>query len=143
MKVNYPLNHYWYDTNLLPHTVFNYVMSRDFIVKKSVQWGTNSVSLQNWRNLYGIVSYQNFFCIYITICISSACGSQVHVWVICMSQWHLDCSVSQVGQQVWAMPLSTVDLTLILAWEFMWLHYQDNFIYKNSLLLHIVRIVKI
>ena len=37
MKVNYALNHDWYETSLLPQAVLSYVMSIDFIVKKSVQ----------------------------------------------------------------------------------------------------------
>ena len=37
MKVNYALNHDWYETSLLPQAVLNYVMSIDFIVKKSVE----------------------------------------------------------------------------------------------------------
>ena len=37
MKVNYALNHDWYETSLLPQAVLNYVMSIDFIIKKSVQ----------------------------------------------------------------------------------------------------------
>ena len=50
----------------------------------------------------------------------------VHMYVCtCMS--HLDCSVGQVGQQVW--PNSTLDPTLILACEFVY-SYQDSFIHK-------------
>ena len=36
MKVKYALNHHWYETGLLSQAVLNYVMSRDFIIKKSV-----------------------------------------------------------------------------------------------------------
>ena len=62
-------------------------MFRDFIVKKSVhvQLRNRSVSSQNWRNLYGIVSFQNLFCIYITICTTLHYFSMwlTRAWVIC------------------------------------------------------------
>ena len=63
----------------------SYGMFRDFIVKKSVQLRDRSVSSQNWRNLYGIVSFQNFFCIYITICTTLHHFSMwfTRAWVIC------------------------------------------------------------
>ena len=37
MKVNYALDHHYCETSLLPQAVLNYLISRDFIVKKSVQ----------------------------------------------------------------------------------------------------------
>ena len=74
---------------------------------------------------------QNFFCIYITLCIilyiTLACGSQVHGSYAHMSQWHLHCSV---GQQMWPTFNSGSDT------ENFW-GYQDNFIYKSNLLLYI------
>ena len=52
-------------------------------------------------------------------------------WVICMS--HLNCSVGQVGQQVW--PTSTLDIQHSFWHENLCSYsYQDSFIYKNSLL---------
>ena len=45
MKVNYALNHYWYETTILylAQAVLMYVVSRSFNINKSVH-GTNSVS---------------------------------------------------------------------------------------------------
>ena len=86
--------------------------------KNLCNWGINSVSLQEWRNLYGIVLYQNFFCSFITLCITSACGSQVHGSYVC----HNDIWIDQwVNNQLWI-------------WHSFWhenlWHYQDNFINK-------------
>ena len=76
-----------------------------FHCQKSIQLRDQFCILTKWRNQYGIniVSYQNFFCVYITICTTlhylSMCLTSA--WVICMSQLHLNCSVGQVGQQMW------------------------------------------
>ena len=67
----------------------------------------SSVFLQDLRNLWYcfISEFFHVGCIiYFSMRVTSA-------WSICMS--HLDCSVGQVGQQVW--PTSTLDPTLILA----------------------------
>ena len=74
-----------------------------FHCQKSVQLREQFCILTKWRNLYGIVLYQNFSCVYITICTTLLYLSMwlISAWVICMSQLHLDCSVGQVGQQLW------------------------------------------
>ena len=118
MKVNYALNHHWCETSLLSQAVLNYMWCPEIsLLKNLCNWGISSVSLQEWRNLYGIiVSYQNFFCICIIIlCITSACGSQVHGSYV----WHYNIWIDQWINK--CEPLSTLDLTLmhIYTWEIM------------------------
>ena len=67
MMVNYILNHHWYETSLLPQAALslNYICDvQRFHCQKSVQLRDHSVSLQKWRNLYGIVSYQILLCLH-------------------------------------------------------------------------------
>ena len=52
------LGHCWYELSLLPQAVLKHVVSRDFILKKSVH-RTSPVSYQEQRNLCYIISHQN------------------------------------------------------------------------------------
>ena len=90
------------------------MMSKDFIVKVVVQLRNQFCILNKNKEICMALFHtdQNFFCIYITLCIilciTSACGSQVHgsTNTIChndiyIAQWVNECD-----------PLSTLDLTL-------------------------------
>ena len=123
MKVNYALNHHWCETSLLPQAVLNYVMSRDSIVKKSVQLRDQFCTLTRMKkSVWHCVISNFFYIIVITLCIISACWSQVHGSYVCHNDNWIDQWVSKCD------PLSTLDLTLILAWEFIRLSW--FFIYK-------------
>ena len=49
MQANYALNHHWCETGLFPQAVLNYVMSRDFIIKKPVQLRDQSCILTRMK----------------------------------------------------------------------------------------------
>ena len=121
MKVNYALNHHWYETRLLPQTVSNYAMSRDFIVKKSED---QSCILTRMKKSVWHCFISEFF-LYFHYTLHHCSMWVTSVLVICMSQWHLDWSV---GQQV---AMTQFQLWI---WYSFWHEnlcgYHDNFIYK-------------
>ena len=91
-----------YKTSLLPQAVLCDVQR--FYYQKV--WAIEGPVLYPYKNeefcmvlfhirIFSVLTLQ--FCItlhYFSMWLTSA-------WVICMSQWHLDCSLGQVGQQMW------------------------------------------
>ena len=67
---------------VLCQAVLKHVVSKDFIFKKSMQ-GANSVSYQEWRNLWHCSISKIFMSCYITFKKkTSTCGSKVgHMWI--------------------------------------------------------------
>ena len=92
MKVIYALNHHW-----LHQAVLNYVISRDSIVKKSVQL-RDQIDLYPYKNEETCMAL-----VFALLFITSVCGSQVaHGSYVCHSDiWNAcHCLVGQVGQQL-------------------------------------------
>ena len=96
------LNHWWYELSLLPQAAMKHVVSRDFILKKSVH-GTSPVSYQEQEIFITLFHIRMSICM--SFCITfkketSACGSQVgrHMWITSGSFCG---SVSQVDQHMW------------------------------------------
>ena len=81
------LKYHWCETSLLSQAVLKYVVSKDFIFKKSVQ-RIGSVSCQD-EEIYGVVLYQKFFMLFY-IATFQHVG---HKWITCGS--HPAFSVSQ------------------------------------------------
>ena len=108
MKVKYALNHHWCETTLLPQAVLNYVMSRDFIVKKYVQLRDQFCILTR-MNKSMTLFYIRIFSVFALLCNTSACQLQVHESYVC----HNDIWIAQWVNKCY--PYSTQDLTLILA----------------------------
>ena len=146
IKVNYALNHHWYETSLLPQAVLNYMWYPEISLSKSLcNWGSSSVSLQNKEicmALFHIRIFSVFTLQFALLCTTLVCGSQVYTCMghnLCMSQWHLDLlSVSSKSTSV-------TDFQLWI-WHSFWYEnlwgYQDNFIHKIACC-YIVRIIKI
>ena len=97
MKVNYALNHHWYETNLLFQAVLNYVMSTDLIVKEVC--AIEGPVLYPYKNEEICVAlfHIRIFCVYITIFTTL---HYLSIWLTCKCMDHmyvtvaLDCSGS-------------------------------------------------
>ena len=106
MKVNYALNHHWYETSLLPQVVFNYVCDVQIFHRQKV-CAIVRLLLYPYKNKETCMALFHIrFCVYNRICITLhyitlSMWQLTSAWVICMSQWYPDCSVGKVGQQVW------------------------------------------
>ena len=113
--VNYALNHHWCETSLLLQAALNYICDvQRFHCQK---WGISSVSLQEWRNLYGIRIFSVFSLLQ---CVGQKCMGHMYVT---MASGLISGSTSVTHFQLWI-------------WHSFWHEnlwdYQDNFIYKTA-----------
>ena len=105
VKVNYALimNYHWYKTSLLPQAVLCDVQR--FYYQKSVQLRDQFCILTKMKNSVWYCFISGFFlCLHYNFVLATLHYFSMWLtsaWVICMSQWHLDCSLGQVGQQMW------------------------------------------
>ena len=86
-------------------------------------WGISFVSLQEWKNLYGIVSYQNFSLFLLHFALLQHVGHKCmgHMYVTMTSRL-ISGSTSMTHFQLW--------IWNSLLHENLW-GYQDSFIYKQ------------
>ena len=131
MKVSYALNHHWYETSLLHQAVLSYVMSRYFIVKKSVYLRDRFCILTKMKkSVWHCFIPEFFLCLHHNFYYFALLQHVAHE---CMSHMYVTMTSGLLSGSSWSTNVTHFQLWIWHPFrhENLW-GYQDNFIYKKA-----------